>query len=202
VKNQTVNVLIAILTYGGNGGVATCLPSHATWLAANFADMKKDPRIGKVRVKQYGDIPLSMERNRIVKTAKDEGFDVILMLDSDNLPDMYLGYDSDAKPFWKTSFDFLFDRMVKGLPTVVCAPYCGPPPDPVRGGEENVYVFYFANAETAGAITPRLAAYSREHASLMKGIQPIGAGPTGVILYSTYAFDPMPVRKQTPKELL
>ncbi len=201
MKNQTVDVLIAVLTYGGNGGVATCLPSHATWIAKNYAAMKADIRIGRVRVRQFGDIPLSMERNRIVKMAKQDGFDVILMLDSDNVPDMYFGHDPNAKPFWSTSFDLLYERLTKGLPTVVCAPYCGPPPDPVRGGEENVYVFYFSNPET-GSITPRLAPYTREHACLMKGIQPIGAGPTGVILYSTSAFDLMPVRQKTSRQIL
>lgn len=202
MKHSTVDVLVAVLTYGGNGGVATCLPTHATWLSKITRAMSHDPRIGKISIRQYGDIPLSMERNRIVKDAKAEGFDVILMLDSDNVPDLYYGRDPEAKPFWSTSFDFLYDRLVKGIPTVVCAPYCGPPPDPVRGGEENVYVFYFSTNEQGAEIRPAIVPYSRDHAATMRGIKPIAAGPTGVILYSTSAFDLMPVRQQNNREIL
>ena len=70
MKHSTVDVLVAVLTYGGNGGVATCLPTHATWLSKITRAMSHDPRIGKISIRQYGDIPLSMERNRIVKDAK------------------------------------------------------------------------------------------------------------------------------------
>lgn len=202
MKQPTLDVLIAVLTYGGNGGVATCLPSHATWLSKITRAMSHDGRVGKIAVRQYGDIPLSMERNRIVKEAKAEGFDVILMMDSDNVPDLYFGRDPEAKPFWQSSFDFLFERYVKGLPTVVCAPYCGPPPDPVRGGEENVYVFYFSTNEQGADLRPAIVPYSRDHAATMRGIKPIAAGPTGVILYTTSAFDLMPIRQKNNREIL
>lgn len=207
MQKQKLDVLIAMFAYAGNGGVATVLPDIAVWLAKRYKEMDADERIGRVAVKKYGDIPLTMERNRVVKDAKDGGFDVIIMLDSDNIPDLYLGHTTTAKPFWETSFDFLYDRSLRNLPTVVCAPYCGPPPHPVQGGEENVYVFYAIGSETIegqedklGAV--RFEAYSREHAAIMHGIQMCAAGPTGCIVYSTDAFDLMPVGRQSDEEVL
>ena len=187
--------------------MATILPEYAPWFAKVSAELAVDERVGRVAIKKYGDIPLTMERNKVVLDAKEGGFDVIVMLDSDNLPDMYVGRDANAKPFVSSSFDFLYERGMRGLPTVVCAPYCGPPPHPVRGGIENVYVFYASQGESEvddpdklGAVT--FEAYSREHASIMRGIQSCAAGPTGLIMYSTDAFDLMPVHGMTDEEIL
>jgi hypothetical protein len=61
---------------------------------------------------------------------------------------------------------------------------------------ENVYVFYFGNKETRDPDAPlgpiELTPYSRDHAAMMTGIHPIGAGPTGVIMYSMDSFDLFP----------
>ena len=196
MQQPKLNVYIAFLAYGGNGNVGMQLPSITTWFAKTYLAMKGDPRIGQIFCKTYGDVPLSMERNRIVKEAKDVGADVILMLDSDNVPDLYVGNSPRAKPFWESSFEFLYKRALRGLPTVVCASYCGPPPHPVTGGQENVYVFYAEGQENQDPGAPRpnikFTAYTRDHAALMTGIQPIAAGPTGVIMYSSDAFDLMP----------
>lgn len=198
-----LDVLVAFFSFGGNGGVAMQLPAITTWFAATYNKMLNDQRIGRVSARQFGDIPLSMERNRVVKIAKEEGFDVIIMIDSDNVPDLYCGYRSEAKPFWDSSFEFLYERYTRGTPTVVCAPYCGPPPHPVKGGEENVYVFY-AETNESDVDQPgiRYAAYSRTHAAQMRGIQEIAAGPTGIIMYTTSAFDLMPVHSMTQEEIL
>lgn len=200
-----LDVLVAMLAYGGNGGVATVLPNHATWLASTSVKAAKDERIGRFDVRFFGDIPLSMERNRIVRAAMDGGYDAILMIDSDNEIDGYVGAERDAKPFWDSSIGFLYERELRGLPTVVCAPYCGPPPHPVNGGGENVYVFYVEDFETLDPGQPnggwKVVPYSRQHAATMRGIQPIAAGPTGVILYSTSAFRVLP-ESVAPEEVL
>lgn len=202
MQKPKLDVFVAFLTFGGNGGVSTIIPSHSDWLAETALKAKSDDRIGRFDWGRFGDIPLDVERNKIVQHAKDRGYDVLIMLDSDNFVDKYVGSDPNAKRFWDSSFDFLYERYLRQLPTVVCCPYCGPPPDDVKGGMENVYVFHFANVETPESDAPRsgiqLSAYTREHASLMKGIQPIGAGPTGVIMYSMDAFDLFPpvVNKQ------
>lgn len=198
MQKAKLNVLVAFLAYGGNGNVGMQLPSITMWFAERYLNMHNDDRVGRVVCKTYGDVPLSMERNRIVKDAIEGGFDCILMLDSDNVPDLHLGTRPGAKPFWESSFDFLYERKMQGMPTVVCAPYCGPPPHPVKGGQENVYVFYAEQCENRDEGAPRpaikFAAYSRDHAAMMTGIQPIAAGPTGVILYSTCALELMPRR--------
>jgi hypothetical protein len=198
MQKPKLDVLVVFFAFGGNGSVGMQLPQITTWFAKIHEWMKQDERIGRVACITGGDIPLSMERNRMVKKAMEQGFDCILMLDSDNVPDLYVGHDPKAKPFFQTSFDFLYGRSLRELPTVVCAPYCGPPPHPTRGGEENVYVFYAEANETPDRFAPhpsmRFKAYSREHASIMEGIQPIAAGPTGVILYSVDSFKLMPTK--------
>lgn len=207
MQKTKLDVLIALFCYGGNGGVATILPEIATWLVRTDRFLSRDERVGRVGVKRFGDVPLTMERNRVVRDAMDREFDVIIMLDSDNVPDLYLGHLPEAKGFIETSFDFLYERMERKLPSVVCAPYCGPPPHPVGGGEENVYVFHGTTNESSdqdmksvGSI--RFEAYSREHSSLMRGIQPIAAGPTGCIMYSTDAFALMPISSLSDEEIL
>jgi len=200
---QKVDVLIAMFSYAGNGGVSAILPEIAFWHTETAMKMKADPRIGRMVTRRYGDIPLTMERNRVVKDAKEGGFDIIVMLDSDNVPDGYLGKRPWAQPFWDSSFDFAFERLMRGIPSVVCAPYCGPPPHPVNGGEENVYVFHATNDRSdEGAPGYRFEAYSRQHAAQMRGIQEISAGPTGVILYTTSAFDLMPIDRRPMSEIL
>ncbi len=198
-----VDVLIAQFAYAGNGGVAAILPELGTWLASLTQTLNKDERIGRVAVKRYGDIPLTMERNRVVRDAIEGSFDLIVMLDSDNVPDLYLGKKPWAKAFWDSSFDFAFDRLLRGIPTVVAAPYCGPPPHPVNGGEENVYVFY-SQANRTENVQPfhRFEAYSREHASQMRGIQEMAAGPTGCILYTTSAFQLMEFDRRPIAQIL
>jgi predicted O-methyltransferase YrrM len=198
-----LDVFFAMYAFGGNGSVGMQLPEITLWYAKTIAEMSKDSRIGRIEVKRFGDIPLTMERNRSVRVAKDMGCDVIIMVDSDNVPDLYLGVKEWAKPFWQTSFDFLYERKLKGLPTVVAAPYCGPPPHPTKGGFENVYVFH-GEADESDNDRHRITfqAYSREHAAQMRGIQSIAAGPTGCIMYSTDAFDLMPVHQKNQEQIL
>ena len=204
MQPKKLKVLIVLFCYGGNGGVATILPEIAIWLARVSQWLKDDERVESVAVKKAGDIPLSMERNRVVKDAQENGYDVVVMVDSDNVPDLYKGAVENFQPFLESSFDFLYERSLRSLPTVVCAPYCGPPLHPVKGGGENVYVFYATEdgALEDGYPNVRFEAYSREHASMMRGIQPIAAGPTGLIMYSIDAFDLMPVHGMTDEEIL
>ena len=203
MKPAQLSVMAGFLAYGGNGGVATLLPEIMFWWTKVCAEMAKDDRISRIVAKKFGDVPLTMERNRMVRVAKDLACDVLLMIDSDNVPDLYDGALPEAKPFWQTSFDFLYERKMRSVPSVIAAPYCGPPPHPVKGGCENVYVFHGDVLEgDVDRSLCRLTGYSREHASQMRGIQPMAAGPTGCILYSLDALDVMPVHKYTQEEIL
>jgi predicted O-methyltransferase YrrM len=180
-----VNVLICQFAYGGNSSVSMTLPSHCPWLANIAMSVVNDDRVGKFAMKQFSDTPITMTRNFAVEYAKANDFDILLFLDSDNKPDCELKDDPNAKPFWETSFNFIFDRLVKGLPTVVAAPYCG------GGEDENVFMFWWKNFRNSENTKFSLEQYTRSHAAIMAGIQPIAAGPTGVTMYSRSAFELM-----------
>jgi len=198
-----LDVLFAFFSYGGNGGINMLLPELLSWFHKLAIELREDARINRFAHMRFGDVPLTMERNRAVVTAKQGEFDVLVMLDSDNAPDLYLGKDPSAKSFFWSSFDFLYDRKLQGLPSVIAAPYCGPPPHPTDGGMENVYVFRADDRETGNLASGfSFEAYSRQEAALMTGIHPIAAGPTGCIMYDVDAFDLMPVRAINQEQLL
>ncbi len=187
-KGKLWNLYVANFAYGGNGSVAMELPSMRTWWGKNLLALKNDKRLGPIHSRTYSDTPITMTRNRAVIDALESKADFILMLDSDNHPDMYLGHDLEAEPFLKSSLDFLIENYSDG-PSVVGAPYCGPPPHPIKGGEENVYVFHWEKTESDNPNAGfKLMPYTRNHAMIMRGIQPCGALPTGCILFDMRAF--------------
>ena len=186
-----INVLIGQFCYSGNGGFASILPHIGDWWAKVYHEMMVDERIDVVAKVNLSDTPITMTRNKLLRQAVTGGFDMVLLIDSDNEPDLYVGHDSAAKPFWQTSFDFAYRRLTQGLPTCIAAPYCGPPPHPINGGEENVYVFKWKNWESdnphySGA---EVVAYDRTEAALMTGIAPAAALPTGLLLLTTKALE-------------
>lgn len=182
MKKAQVNVLIAQFAYGSNGGLPAVMPTHVGWISDTLRKMDADDRIEHSLLMTLSDTPITMTRNRAARTAIEDGWDMVLMLDSDNTPDCEIGRDPTALPFWDTSFDFAYERLIRGVPTVVAAPYCGGPP------YENVFVFYWDSHENDEHSGFGLEAYTRDTAASMAGIQPIAAGPTGVTLYTTNAF--------------
>lgn len=196
MKSATVDVLLVKFCYGGNGGVSSTIPELAEWEVRTTIKMKSDPRIGRIRPLILSDTPITMTRNRAVRIAKEEGYDMILMLDSDNCPDGYLGNDPEAKPFWDVAFTFAYERLIKGEPTCIFAPYCGPPPHPVdRGGFDSgeiPYLFQWMDNESdADRPQRKLEILNRNEAARLKGIWPMAAGPTGVCLFTTSCFEGM-----------
>lgn len=183
-KERVLKLGVVAFPYGGNGATSSEVPDLRHWMSRLMRYIPTDPRIDPdVWVQDYSDTPIPMTRNRAVLDARAEGVDVLVMLDSDMRPDCELGRDPEAKPWFPTSFDFVYKHWDKG-PSVVCAPYCGPPP------HENVYVFHWAVLENDGQnITHKLEMYSREQAAVMSGIQPVGAQPTGQIMFDMRAFD-------------
>lgn len=178
-----LTVCFATFSYGGNGGVSSECPQVGRWLARAIMAAKAEPRIGEVCDIDLCDTPITMNRNRAVKQARQMGADILVMVDSDQAPDMLLGHDPVAKPFFESSFEFLYKHWPKG-PAVVCAPYCGPPP------HENVYVFRWATFETGHPdMNCRLEQYRREEAAQFTGIWNVAAQPTGLILFDLRAFD-------------
>jgi hypothetical protein len=195
MQKAKVDIFIALFCYGGNGGVSSIIPEIAIWMTKNYHEMKKDERIGRIAIKTYSDTPIYMTRNRSVRDAKALGYDMILMLDSDNAPDAYLGHEADAKPFWETSFAFAYERLMQGLPTVIAAPYCGPPPNPcpppgIIDHGEVPYLFQWTNTESdAPDCQFRIDILTRLEASRLKGIYPVAALPTGVCLFTLNSFE-------------
>lgn len=179
-----LKVMFAFFPYGGNGGVATEVPALRHWFAKTILACKSDPRIEAIIDKDFSDTPITMTRNEAVCVAREKGADVLVMIDSDQLPDERVGSDPTAKPFFESSFNFLYERYQRGLMTVVLAPYCGPPPI------ENVYVFRWASHLSN---TPNdsffLEAYSREEAFGRSGFEAIGAGPTGLSMFDMRVFE-------------
>lgn len=190
-----LNVFFAFFPYAGNGGTSAEHPSIRTWFANTLAKVKADPRVGEVSLKDFSDTPITMTRNEAVLVGRERKADVIVMTDSDQHPDRHLG-DPGAKPFWDSSFDFLYNHYQKG-PVLVAAPYCGPPP------LENVYLFHWANWETD---TPnydiRLEQFSREQAAIKSGIEAIGAIPTGLSMWDMRCFDVIEPSHLSKREVL
>lgn len=195
-----LNVFFAFYPYGGNGGISSEVPDIRRWWGKTLLTMKADPRIGEIADKDFSDTPIPMTRNQSVefakkvfrdlsvKEARQWSADVIVMVDSDMSPDrmLYLGYP-DAKPWWDTSFNFLYQRKLQGLLTIVGAPYGGPPPT------ENVYLFQWVNRGNADRDQGfRIAQISREDAARragMSGPNEIAALPTGLIMFDMDVFE-------------
>lgn len=183
-----LNVCIARFPYAGNGGTQAEVPDITDWLIATVLEMKEDPRVGEIIPWRKSDTPIPMVRNEAVLEAKKEGADLLLMIDSDMAPDYELQRgDPFARPFWKSSFDFIYPRYVRDQLTVVGAPYCGPPPC------ENVYMFRYANWQSDHPETDlRIESFAREEAARRAGFEEVAALPTGLILYDLRLFDHVP----------
>lgn len=180
---QKLKVSFAHFAYGGNGGISTETPDIRQWQVPLVASVSQDPRIESISLMLYSDTPITMTRNRAIQDARANGVDVLVMVDSDMRPDMYVGQDPDAKPFFQTSFDYLFENYHKG-PVVIGAPYCGPPP------HECVYVFRWNNMRSDTQNPDfQLEMYDRHTAAKMDGIQECAALPTGLIMFDVRAFD-------------
>ena len=180
---QKFNVGFAHFAYGGNGGISSETPDIREWQVPLVCELSRDPRIDNIRIFNISDTPITMSRNDAILKARSYGVDVLVMVDSDMKPDMYVGQDPEAKPFFQSSFDFLVNHYAKG-PCVIGAPYCGPPP------AECVYVFEWRDMQS-GHPNPdfQLKMYERSQAAKMAGIQPCAALPTGLIMFDMRVFD-------------
>lgn len=179
-----MNLYFASFPYSGSGSVSSEHPSIRKWFARTMIAAKRDQRIGEIFAEDFSDTPITMTRNRAVQQARASGADVLIMCDSDQWPDLYLGQDPQAVPFFESSFDFLYEQRLKGKPVVVGAPYCGPPPNEV------VYVFKWSTMQSdhPGADL-RLEMYTREEVVPLSGIHPCAALPTGLIMFDLDVFE-------------
>jgi hypothetical protein len=179
--DEQVNVLLCRFPQGRADD-----PDVTNWLMRMSLAWFADERIHTLFMWEKDDTPITMSRNAAIEAAKECGADFLLMVDSDMKPDKELSEgDPSAKPFWQTSFDFALAQRAAGMPCVVAAPYCGPPPI------ENVYVFRWATDESSCADRIdnfHLAQYAREEAVDLHGIQEAAALATGLILIDMQGF--------------
>lgn len=167
-------VMVVRFPYGGRED-SECVD----WLMKTYHAIATDPRFEVVNWR-INDTPITMTRNLAFDQAVRQGVDFLLIVDSDMAPDVELGEDPTAKPFWPSTIDFMLRHAG---PCVVAAPYCGPPP------HENVYVFTWGNLRNDSRDGDvRIDQYSREHAAGMTGIQEAAALPTGLMLIDCRVF--------------
>lgn len=179
-----LHVFFAFYPYGGNGASSSEHPNIRSWFAATVTACNADPRISHITARDFSDTPIPMMRNRSVLEAREVGADVIVMIDSDQHPDLYNGVEATAKPFFESSFDFLYKRRMEGKATCIGAPYCGPPPG------ECPYVFRWDDNETNNPnVDHHIEMYDRATASQMQGIHPCAALPTGCIMFDMELFN-------------
>ena len=61
-----LDVLIATFAYSSNGGYRSAAVELIPWFAPLYHRMCGDERIGAIILMQPGDVPLTMERNKVV----------------------------------------------------------------------------------------------------------------------------------------
>lgn len=181
---RKLDVQIAFFPYGGNGGTASEVPQIKHWLVETVCKAKIDPRVGSIGSIDIVDTPITMSRNRVQREASRAGFDLLLMVDSDNFPDLYVGRDPEAKSFWDVAFNAIYDHWERG-PLVIAAPYGGPPPN------EEPYVFHWTDGETAGADEHdmKLSMLTRSEAAQASGLHPVAALATGLMMIDMRVFE-------------
>lgn len=197
MQPRKLTVSLATFSYAGNGGTKSETPDVGRWFAKTLLAASRDERIGGFLDEDFCDTPITMTRNRAILEARKNKADVLVMVDSDMSPDMYVGHPDfpEAKPFFSSSFDYLYKHYEKG-PVCIGSPYCGPPPDPIKGGFENIYVFHWTNLANAehgdnfGGL--KLDQYTRYEAEREVGIKPVAALPTGLIMWDMRLFDILP----------
>jgi hypothetical protein len=190
MQSRKYKVFFAFFPYGGNGGSPSEHPAVRTWFAKTLLTLKENPLVHDFCWKDFDDTPITMTRNQAVLAARQVKADILVMIDSDMIPDLYLlggdysksGHAVGAKPFLPQAID-LIDQYYETGPVIVAAPYCGPPPD------ESPYVFVWEESPSEAA-TPdlKLRMMTRTEASMRTGVSSAAALPTGLIAFDVRAF--------------
>jgi len=187
-RPEKIRIGIARFPYAGNGGTSSEVPEVGDWLVKTSKAVVRDRRCySEIAWFKRADTPIPMVRNLACRWAVENGIDVLVMVDSDQVPDLYLKTDKTAKPFFQSSLDFLLKHWDRG-PCVIMAPYCGPNPHPLYGGESFVYVFRWHTTSNGDNRSFKLEMIPREDAAIMQGISSVAAGPTGLIMLDTRLF--------------
>lgn len=163
-------VLVTVLTYAKQVGAEVL-----GWCCKAIPEMQDHPRAEAVAVGYTFGYPTDRMRNAVCKQALAQGYDFLLMLDDDVVPDLRLGSDPDARPFLPTALEYAYAQPG---PVVVGAPYTGGPP------AQRVMVMRDRDAQpdAPAGWGKKLDSYTREEAATMTGFGRVSALPTGCML--------------------
>ncbi|TXI11125.1 MAG: hypothetical protein E6Q76_02945, partial [Rhizobium sp.] len=117
---ERVNILVTVFTYD-----KTFHGDALTYCTRLYGQMVGHRRLNKLEISYSYGYPTDRARNHVVKSARENGFDYVLMLDNDMGFDWYLGREPGARPFLPSSLDF---ALAQPGPVFVGAPYCSAPP--------------------------------------------------------------------------
>jgi len=181
---------LARFPYGGNGALSSEVPQIGDWLY----------RLGRWHARNLhrlesemwsfcrSDTPIPMVRNAAAFEARRDGVDLLVMVDSDMHPDIHRGFDSQAHVFIEKAFELFCEHYDKG-PCVIGAPYVGPPPHPITGGNAVPYVLQWdgdCNDEALRSYSLKLM--DRFDAGRRTGIEKVAAIGTGLMLFDMRLF--------------
>lgn len=165
-------VLLVVMAYGGSER-----PELGVWTRMAAAWSATSPLIDDVIHAHIDVCPTPVARNKAVKTAREQGCDIIVSVDADTVPH-------------KGFFQFAVGTLIRCKePTVIVAPYvCGGGPAP--GSEERVQVFRWRTDRTGDPNElARLDHIPREEAAHKSGLEPVACGGTGCFACHTEVFD-------------
>jgi hypothetical protein len=160
-----------------------------------MAGLERDGRAYSV----YSDTPITMTRNRAVEDAKAGR----LRFPVDARQRQRAGRLLESGRSQLGRREAVLGNVVRlrlspadlhGIPTVIVAPYCGPPPHPIAkpgwiDGGEVPYLFEWSNNESDNPHAhQKLSMLTRNEAARLSGIHPIAAAPTGVSLWALKVF--------------
>jgi len=190
MQDRKFRVLTTFFPYGGNGAAPSEHPAIRNWYAKAAVSMSKNPLVQDFGTADFADTPITMTRNQAVLQARKDNADILIMVDSDMVPDLYLdkrygrteSHVSDPKPFIDVALETIAKNYERG-PVVIAAPYCGPPP------YEAPYVFTWdAYPNDAADPNIQLRMFTRKEAAAATGISEAAALPTGLIAYDMRVF--------------
>jgi len=194
MQPMKVDILITLFCYSGTSGMGAVSPQLAIWLATAVHNLKTDPRIGRVGIISVDDCPTDYARDITLAEARENGFDLVLMLDADNWPDARMGVYDGAVPFMDVALPLAYDRLLLGKPTLIGAPYCSGPPDrPSTFKGEVPLVYHWERTATEDQHSQfKIGMAGRQEAALMTGLHRVPGIATGVCLMTANIVDDMP----------
>ena len=170
---------VVVLAYSGQVGGYVF-----DWCAKLQGQMFQHPNLSTLTIDRATGYPTDVVRNKILKDAKDQGYDYCLMVDDDMCPDLLLG-EPGTEAFLPTALSFALNH---GSPCVVAAPYCSAPP----WQEVLVMMDRQTVPDSPDAGGTALSKYTRDEAAMMSGIQRVAALPTGCMLIDTRVCNILP----------